>query len=327
MMEKPDLPWVEKHRPSELCNIISHTDILNTLKNLCDKNNFPHVMFYGPPGTGKTTSISACGKYMYGASSNKMILELNGSDDRGINVIREQIKEFCESNMYNNEIFNVNKRKHKLVILDEADSMTYDAQFALRRVIETYTDSTRFCLICNYSTKIIPSLQSRCIIFRFSPIPFNEHLKHIKKISNIENINIDDNVINDIIKLSDGDMRKSLNILQSLNMTYGQQHIDLNLLYKNIGHPSPDEKIKIIKTILECDIVNAYNYVKELESNKSISLNDILNDLINYIIINKTFTPIKMAKIISGLSEIEFFLTGNINTSIQLGAIISVLKI
>ena len=321
-----NLPWVEKYRPTEFVDIISQIDILNTLKNLCDKKNFPHVIFYGPPGTGKTTTILACAKYMFGASLNKMTLELNGSDDRGINVVREQIKEFSESDMFNNDIYNVNKQKHKLVILDEADSMTYDAQFALRRVIETYTNSTRFCLICNYSTKIIPSLQSRCIIFRFSPIPHLEHFIHIKKISHLENMNIEDDAINDIIKLSDGDMRKSLNVLQSLNMTYGSENINTKLLYKNIGHPSPEEKINIINIILKSDISTAYTFVKELESTKSISINDILNDFINYIIINKTFSAIKTARILSGFSEIEYFLTGNINTSIQLGAIISIIK-
>jgi len=181
-METNNLPWVEKYRPNEIINIISHKEILNTLTNLMDKNNFPHVIFYGPPGTGKTTTILACAKHMYGDSFPNMVLELNGSDDRGINVVREQIKDFSQSEMFSNEIFNVNKKKHKLVILDEADSMTYDAQFALRRVIEIYTTTTRFCLICNYSTKIIPSLQSRCITFRFSPIPTLDHIDNIKKI-------------------------------------------------------------------------------------------------------------------------------------------------
>jgi replication factor C subunit 3/5 len=332
-----------------------------------EKNNFPHVIFYGPPGTGKTTTILACAKHMYGESFTNMVLELNGSDDRGINVVREQIKDFSQSEIFSNEVFNVNKKKHKLVVLDEADSMTYDAQFALRRVIETYTNTTRFCLICNYSTKIIPSLQSRCITFRFSPIPILDHIKHIEKIVKLEKINTNAEVINEIIKLSDGDMRKSLNILQSLHMTCGREcfafsnfseghtslsnlskgrecfafsnfsekeldnnfstsFIDLDSLYKNIGYPLPKEKKLITETIIKSDIITAFNYVKKLEEQKSLSLNDILNELVSYIITNKVYTPIKTARIISKLSEIEYYLAGNINTSIQLGAIISILK-
>jgi len=321
-----NLPWVEKYRPDQIENIISHKEILNTLKTLMDKNNFPHVILYGPPGTGKTTTILACAKHMFGPSYSNMVLELNGSDDRGINVVREQIKDFSQSDLFSNEIFNVNKKNHKLVILDEADSMTYDAQFALRRVIETYTNTTRFCLICNYSTKIIPSLQSRCITFRFSPIPVEEHISHIEKIVQLESMNVDLNVIKEIIRLSDGDMRKSLNVLQSLYMTCGQEQIDMCSLYRNIGYPLPEEKQEIINKILTLDLAAAYTYVKKIELEKSLSLNDILGDLVQHILTHKVFTPIKKARILSALGEIEFYLSGNINSSIQLGAIISVIK-
>jgi replication factor C subunit 3/5 len=322
---KLNLPWVEKYRPELMSNIISHEDILKTLKILIDKNNFPNVIFYGPPGTGKTTTILACAKYIYGSSFINMVLELNGSDDRGINVIREQIKDFSQSEMYTNEIYNINNKNQKLVILDEADSMTYDAQFALRRVIETYTGNTRFCLICNYLTKIIPSLQSRCIIFKFSPIPYLEHYTHIKNIIENEKIKINDNVVQEIIKLSSGDMRKSLNTLQSLYMTCNNELITLDTLYLNMGHPSLEEKKKIIDIILNSNINTAYNYIKELEMNKSLSLNDILNDIVNFIIINKFYKPNKIARILIAFSEIEYYLTGNINIDIQLGAIISII--
>jgi replication factor C subunit 3/5 len=323
---KSNLPWTEKYRPDQIVNIISHKEILNTLSTLMEKNNFPHVIFYGPPGTGKTTTILACAKEMFGPSYSNMVLELNGSDDRGINVVREQIKDFSQSDLFSNEIFNVNKKNHKLVILDEADSMTYDAQFALRRVIETYTSTTRFCLICNYSTKIIPSLQSRCITFRFSPIPHAEHISHIKKIVELESMNVNDQVVHEIIRLSDGDMRKSLNVLQSLFMTCGSKPIDMASLYKNIGYPLPEEKQEIINKILTLDLASGFEFVKKIELDKSLSLNDILNDLVTYILTHKVFTPIKKARILAGLGEIEHYLSGNVNSSIQLGAIISVIK-
>jgi replication factor C subunit 3/5 len=327
MDTKQNLPWVEKYRPDTITNIISHKEILNTLSTLMEKNNFPHVIFYGPPGTGKTSTILACAKHMFGPLYTNMVLELNGSDDRGINVVREQIKDFSQSDLFLNDIFNVNKKKHKIVILDEADSMTYDAQFALRRVIETYTHTTRFCLICNYSTKIIPSLQSRCITFRFSPIPILDHVNHIKKIIELETMNVDEDVIYEIIRLSEGDMRKSINILQSLFMTCGcKMRINMEQLYSNIGYPLPEEKKQIIENILSLNLVDAYNYVKKIELEKSISLSDILNDLVQHIITHKVFPPIKKARILVELSEIEFYLAGNVNNSIQLGAIISIIK-
>jgi replication factor C subunit 3/5 len=321
-----NIPWVEKYRPQTIETIISHKDILNTLYSLINKKNFPHVIFYGPSGTGKTTTILACAKKMYGESYNNMVLELNGSDDRGINVVREQIKDFSSSEMFTNIIFNKNKKKHKLVILDEADSMTHDAQFALRRVIENFSSTTRFCLICNYSTKIITSLQSRCIIFRFSLIPEEEHLKHLTNIVKLENINIDENVLIEIIKISEGDLRKSLNILQSLSISYHMKHINLNNLYINLAYPDSYLKKKIVDTIINNNIKDAFLIIKKMEQDNNIAITDILNELVSYIINESNFSNFKIAKILNKYSDIEFFLSGNVNLTIQLSSIISIFK-
>ena len=237
-----DLPWVEKYRPSDLNSIISHEDILNTLKNLINNNKLPHLIFYGPPGTGKTTTILACAKKIYGENYKSIILELNGSDERGISVVREHIKEFSNTQIMLSQIMNI-ECKYKLVILDEADSMTIDAQFALRRVIENCSNNTRFCIICNYLTKIIPGIQSRCAVLKFSPIQFDDHNKYINNIINLENINISDDCINNIIKISEGDMRKSINILQSLFLINSTNIIITKDLYKMIGYLEPEKSL------------------------------------------------------------------------------------
>ncbi len=161
--QRDHLPFVEKFRPSSLDDIVSHTEIISTVTKFVDEKKLPHLLFHGPPGTGKTSSIIAIAKKMFGKNYKNSTLELNASDERGIDVVRNQIKSFCATQQ-------IMSKGIKLVILDECDAITSSAQFALRRIIEKYTKTTRFCLICNYVSKIIPALQSRCTRFRFSPL-------------------------------------------------------------------------------------------------------------------------------------------------------------
>lgn len=326
-MEHSTLPWVEKYRPDTLEGVVSHDDIINTLTNIISNKKIPHMIFYGPPGTGKTTTILACAKQIYGEDYRNMILELNGSDERGINVVREQIKEFSSSNYMMGQLLGINYKNEttnmKLVILDEADSMTYDAQFALRRVIENHISNTRFCLICNYLTKIIPALQSRCSIFKFKPINLERHLNHIQNIANKENVNITTECLNHIVDLAEGDMRKSINILQSLYLAYPNKIIDISLLYQIIGYPHPIEYNTIMKNILiETNIKDAYNTILKFKNQKNLSVNDILKELTAFII-NSNIPNIKLANILDKLAKIEVHLTGNVNQDVQLAAIIS----
>lgn len=172
-------PWVEKYRPSSLDDLIAHQEIISTLNRLINAQKLPHLLFYGPPGTGKTSMIIAIARRLYGKNYGSMVLELNASDDRGIDVVRNQIKEFAGTK----KLFS---QGVKLIILDEADSMTNDAQFSLRRVIEKYTKNARFCLICNYVSKIIPALQSRCTRFRFAPLDESQVSGRVKHIAELE---------------------------------------------------------------------------------------------------------------------------------------------
>jgi replication factor C subunit 3/5 len=178
---KENLPWVEKYRPENLIDLISHRDIISTIMRFVDEKRLPHLLLYGPPGTGKTSLVLALARQMYGTLNYKsMILELNASDDRGIDVIREQIITFAGTKqMFNSGII-------KLIILDEADSMTQPAQAALRRVIEKYTKNVRFCIICNYVSKIIPAIQSRCTKFRFGPLEREQMSRRLKHVINSE---------------------------------------------------------------------------------------------------------------------------------------------
>ena len=326
-----NLPWIEKYRPNDFTEIISHTDILNALTKLIDNKSLPHLIFYGPPGTGKTTTILACAKKLYGSNYKNMILELNGSDDRGINVVREQIKDFSVSKQFIGNFSNELHNFVKLVILDEADSMTYDAQFALRRVIENYTYNTRFCLICNYETKIINALKSRCMIFRFSPIPKIIHFEKLKYICGEEKVNIQDDTLDVLIKLSEGDMRKSINLLQSINTALKSNNIliSTNDVLKQIGYPLVEEKDKIINIIFNKNI-NLFHSICQIEQFKlqfGLTTADILREIVSSIV--KKITPKNMiasGKILDKLGDIEIFMSVSYNDAILLSNIISIIK-
>lgn len=321
-----DLPWVEKYRPNDLNSIISHEDILNTLKNLISNNKLPHLIFYGPPGTGKTTTILACAKKIYGENYKSIILELNGSDERGISVVREHIKEFSNTQIMLSQIMNI-KCKYKLVILDEADSMTIDAQFALRRVIENCSNNTRFCIICNYLTKIIPGIQSRCAVLKFSPIQIDDHYKYINNIINLEKINITADCINNIIKISEGDMRKSINILQSLFLINSNNIIITKDLYKMVGYLEPDKSIEMMNYLFEKKSLNEiYTNILKFKEEYNLSINDILKELSQFLLKNTNLSTSKLIEIFDKLAQIEVYLTNNVNQDIQLCAIISALK-
>lgn len=322
---KSMLPWTEKYRPEFLCQLVSHSTNKRILERAMNNNNFPHILMHGPPGTGKTTSILACARQMYGSSLQAMVLELNGSDDRGIGVVRDQINSFAQNNDINADIFNFNKKQQKLVILDEADSMTSDAQFALRTVIESNTKTTRFCLICNYSEKISQELKSRCTQFRFYPIPNKEHIEHINNIVSFENINISDEAKEHIVNIANGDMRKSINVLQSLAMTHGREHISLTDLYENICMPLPSDIDNIINNIFTLRLIESFLYAQTLMNEKSLNVNDIITTLAKYIIKSQKYDIQKVARIIADLAVIEQNLTISTNPSIQLcGAIASI---
>merc|ERR1719281_952530 len=167
---KATLPWVEKYRPESLADMSGHEDIIRTIQRMMDRNQLPHMLLHGPPGTGKTSMVLALAKTMYKSKFKAMTLELNASDARGIDVVREQIKTFVSVKQLFGNLGGSADGQPKLVILDEADNMTNAAQFALRRMIEQYAPNARFILICNFSSRIIPALQSRCTKLRFAPL-------------------------------------------------------------------------------------------------------------------------------------------------------------
>lgn len=220
------------------------------VETFIDAKRLPHLLFYGPPGTGKTSTILACARKLYGDKFKAMILELNASDDRGIDVVREQIKNFASTR-------NIYSSGFKLIVLDEADAMTNQAQAALRRVIEKYTRNVRFCIICNYVSKIIPAIQSRCTRFRFAPLGVEQIDNRLQTIIDAEGVNLTADGKKALLRLSKGDMRRALNILQACHAAYDR--IDESAIYNCTGHPEPKVIDRIAKWMLTEEYTTAYN--------------------------------------------------------------------
>lgn len=211
--------FVEKYRPHTIEDVYLEEKNRVSIHNFINTKNFPNLLFYGPSGTGKTSTIIAMAKMIYKEKYNLMVLELNASDNRNIQVVRKIIKEFAScKTLFNNG--------YKLIILDEVDSMTNDAQFCLRRIMEAYSENVRFCFICNFVGKIIPAIQSRCSKFKFSNLDSFQIRERLDKIMLEEDIQINNDVMNLIMTHSRGDMRKILNYIQLFKYHKCRENID-----------------------------------------------------------------------------------------------------
>ncbi|KAJ8902577.1 hypothetical protein NDN08_006978 [Rhodosorus marinus] len=316
---KKDLMWIEKYRPTSMDDVLSHQDTVLTLKKLIDGKRLPHLLFYGPPGTGKTSTILACAREMYGKTLGSMVLELNASDDRGINVVRDQIKTFASTK----RIFSSGV---KLIILDEADAMTSAAQMALRRVIEKYTQNTRFCMICNYVNKIIPALQSRCTRFRFGPLKREDLIARLGEICKIENVSIEDEAISALVDLSEGDMRKCLNILQSTDMAEAAKNgrITAAAVYANTGNPTPAEIEECLQWLLNDDFNTCSRKLSGLLE-KGLALSDIIREIHKFMMLSSLPTKARIF-LYKELGEIEFMLSKGVHEKLPLNALVGVFK-
>ncbi|EDV10522.1 replication factor C subunit 4 [Saccharomyces cerevisiae RM11-1a] len=225
------LPWVEKYRPQVLSDIVGNKETIDRLQQIAKDGNMPHMIISGMPGIGKTTSVHCLAHELLGRSYADGVLELNASDDRGIDVVRNQIKHFAQKKLH------LPPGKHKIVILDEADSMTAGAQQALRRTMELYSNSTRFAFACNQSNKIIEPLQSRCAILRYSKLSDEDVLKRLLQIIKLEDVKYTNDGLEAIIFTAEGDMRQAINNLQSTVAGHGLVNADN--VFKIVDSPHP----------------------------------------------------------------------------------------
>jgi replication factor C subunit 2/4 len=249
----PILPWVEKYRPQNIDDIVQQEEVVNALRSTLGKGDLPHLIFHGPPGTGKTsTAIALCRTLFPAGEMRRRVMELNASDERGINAVRSKIKQFASLAVGPGEV------PFKIIILDEADSMTRDAQNALRRVIESYSAVTRFIIICNYISKIIDPILSRCAKFRFKPLARESLVGRLTYIAQQEGLDVESSDAYDaLVEISGGDLRKAITFLQSASITGA---VSAGILREISGVPNPEDVVRFFET---CTQNNPWAVVEE----------------------------------------------------------------
>jgi replication factor C subunit 2/4 len=316
-----DLPWIEKYRPKELNDVIYQEEITlmiqNILVNTTYQNcNIPHLIFYGLSGCGKTTVALIIARQIFKHKYNERVLELNASNERGIKVVRDKIKKFAKQAIDTNNTEKDNIPPIKLIILDEADAMTDDSQFALRRIIEMYSKTTRFILICNYITRIIEPLASRCTKFRFKPINLDGMSKIIKNLSDKEKFMIAENVVEKIYNITKGDLRKAINIIQQAKyLDYNKIKLDT---INEIGGLVTDKNIdKIINETINTDYQKIQQIIKNFLAD-GYSVSQYINELVEYIVKTNLFSEDLKGFILFKLSEIEYNLNKRGDEYIQM---------
>lgn len=318
-----NLPWVEKYRPQKLNDIKGQDKIVQSLKNIIENGSFPHLLFYGGSGFGKTSVILSVIDQYFGKKKKLMVMRLDASDDRGINSVRDEIKAFAEKKNYFQSGI-------KVIILDEADSMTFDAQFALRRIIEKYSANTRFCLICNYENKIIPAIKSRCAEFKFSSISDKNLKERLKFVSKSENISIKKDIIDTISKISKGDLRKAINLLQTVSLCDSKK-VNSKLCYSISGFPDPKEIETILKYLLnkKLDFNKTLEKINKIIIENGYSVSLIIKEINERLIIkikDKEINGKDFIYIFSEISKLENQVIKSTFGDIYLSSLIAIFK-
>ncbi len=305
--------WAEKYRPKKLSDIVDQKDIVERLKSFAESRNVPHCIFAGPPGTGKTTAALCLARDLYGDVFREHMLELNASDERGIDVVRETVKTFAR-------VKSIGEIPFKIMILDEADNMTSDAQQALRRTMERYTGTCRFIMCANYSGRIIEPIQSRCAPFRFAHLPREAQDSYLKGIAEKEKVKLLVDGFEAIFEVSGGDLRRAINTLQSAASL--DKPIDAKVVYSVTGKASPADVAKMIMTAMEGDFVGARKRLREMIQQYGVAGSDLMRQIHTEIFRSEMPEQWKI-KLADVVGEADFRLVEGADEEIQLSALLA----
>lgn len=313
MDEKDNLPWVEKYRPERLSEVVGQKEITRRLESYVKQKNLPHLLFSGPAGIGKTSSAVALAKELFGKDYSHNFLELNASDSRGIDVVRGTIKEFARTLAFGGNF--------KIIFLDESDALTTDAQQALRRTMEKYTRTCRFIFSANYSSKIIEPIMSRCVIFRFRPLSAKDIEERLKEIASKEGLELDEKALKAINYVSEGDLRKAVNILQASG-SLGKK-IDEEMIYNIASRARPQEIKQLIKAALGKDFLKTRELIDTLLYEHGMSGEDIITQTYRELVALPETELDSRTKIelVDVIGEYNFRIVEGANERIQLEAL------
>ena len=305
--------WAEKYRPSTLNEIRNQTEIVSRLKKFVETKAMPHCLFAGPPGTGKTTAALCLAHDIFGERYMDVFMELNASDARGIDVIRTTVKEFAR-------IATISGAPFKILVLDEADNMTADAQHALRRTMERYTETCRFILCCNYSGKIIEPIQSRCAVFRFTPLSEDDVKEYLRQIAKKENVKSTEDGIKAVIEVAEGDMRKAINTLQAAASV--KKAVNEDSVYLVVGRAKPKDVKEMLELAFDGDFLKAREKVRLMLVEYGLSGTDIVKQ-IHSEIFRMTIPEKNKVALADAIGEVDYRLVEGADEEVQLSALLA----
>ena len=306
--------WTEKYRPQTFSEVKGQKFIVERVKKFVEQKNMPHLLFAGPAGCGKSTLALVTVKELYGETWKQNFLELNASDERGIDVVRNTIKDFARTRPIGNSVF-------KIIFLDECDSLTKEAQQALRRTMANYVTTTRFLLSCNFSSKIIDPIQSRCTVFRFKPLEEQDIKEYIANIAEKEGITIDEEAIKAIEDITSGDARRITNILQSCASE--SKTITKEIIYQTISAAEPQEIKEIITLAINKKFVEARNLLLDTMLKHGLSGLDTIKQIQKEIWNIEEITDEQKINTIDKIGEFEFRMVEGSDEFIQLEALLA----
>ena len=304
--------WLEKYRPQTLDEVVGQDTIVDRLKSYVERDDLSHMLFAGPAGVGKTTCSVAIARELYGENWQEYFMELNASDERGIDVVRDRVKSFARTSF--------GGHNYRIIFLDEADALTSDAQSALRRTMEQFSNNVRFILSCNYSSQIIDPIQSRCAVFRFSPLPDEAVAQQVRYIASEEGIEVTDDGVEALVYVAGGDMRAAINGLQAAAVTGAV--VDEESVFEITSTARPEDIEEMVTLALAGDFTAARSQLDRLLTDEGIAGGDVIDQL-HRSVWEFDLDDEAAVRLLDRIGEADYRITTGANERIQLEALLA----